>query len=204
MNNRPIYLFDLGGVIFHLNYQKTYDAFEKVLEIDHQNFFNQFHQPEFFDLHEKGEITDENFFDLVKILNHKATDQAIVDAWNAMLIGIPNHNLLFLERLKKKADLYLLSNTNSIHWKKVHTLMTLAYQKDRFYDCFQKVFLSFELGMRKPEEQIFNHCITEIKAKPQDIIFIDDNYLNIETAKKCGLNAKLYPAGNPLLDESLI
>lgn len=199
-----IYLFDLGGVIFHLHYQRTYDSFQKLLGIEHEHFFHQLHQPDFFDQYERGEITDHIFLEKFTKFNSKISHNEIINAWNAMLIGIPEHNLLFLEHLAKSSNLFLLSNTNAIHWKKVIQLLDEKKQTKRFYDCFQEVFLSFELGMRKPEEKIYHHCQHKISAKASQIHFIDDNFHNIESAKKCGLSTRLYPAGNPALSMDLI
>lgn len=204
MQNRNIYLFDLGGVIFHLNYQKTYKAFEQILGMTHQQFFNQFHQPAFFDQHERGEISDESFLQNFKDLNPHLNHQEIINAWNAMLIGIPEENLDFMQQLSQNADLYLLSNTNNLHWEKVQELLDEKNQTKRFNNCFKNVFLSFELGMRKPEARIYQHCLSKIGVDAQDITFIDDNYHNIAQAKNCGINAKLYPPNNPLLTEDFL
>lgn len=203
MNTPKNFLFDLGGVIFHLNYQKTYKAFEKILGLNQQHFFNQLHQPPFFDQHERGEISNEEFFKNFSSFNSQLTTSQISDAWNAMLVGIPMENIEFLEDLASNSSLFLLSNTNAIHWKKVEFLLQQAKQRDRFYACFKKVFLSYEIGMRKPEERIYLHCLEKLKLTANDIIFIDDNIHNIAQAKKCGIRSIHYPSGNPLLGSTL-
>ena len=196
-------LFDLGGVIFHLNYQLTYQAFKKITGLDQDHFFHQLHQPVFFDQYERGEISNTIFLQHFKKNNEHLKDEDIINAWNAMLIGIPENNLLFIEQLAKNNTLYLLSNTNAIHWKKVEELLMNAGQLERFYTCFNKIFLSFEMGMRKPEHSIYHTCIKKIGISSSELIFIDDNIHNIEAAGQCGLKSLLYPKDNPLLEKTL-
>ncbi len=203
MNTFKHILFDLGGVIFHLNYQLTYQAFQKLTGLDQEHFFHQLHQPAFFDQHERGEISDHIFLTSFKNLNSNISHQQIIDAWNAMLIGIPEENLLYLEKLSRTHTLYLLSNTNAIHWKKVEDILRQAHQLERFYACFKKVFLSYQIGMRKPELRIYEYCLKEISIPGQDLLFIDDNIHNIEAAKQCQIQSILYPKDNPMLGSTL-
>ena len=120
-----------------------------------------------------------------------------------MLIGIPEENLRYLEELSQNHSLYLLSNTNFIHWQKVEEILRQVQQLERFYGCFKKVFLSYEMGMRKPEKRIYHSCLKHIGIAGEQLIFIDDNIHNVLAAKECGINGIHYPKSNPLLAETL-
>lgn len=204
-----IYLFDLGGVIFHLDYNKTYHEFKRITGLSESQLFHQLKQPDFFDSFERGTISEEHFINFFKerylpndasSTNNSNFSEIISQAWNAMLLGIPEKNLSYIEKLSKTAPLYLLSNTNTLHWKKVINLLKNNNQLERFYACFSKIFLSFEIGLRKPEKEIYRYCLEKIACNESDIFFIDDNKDNINSANELGLKTFLYPPGNPLLN----
>lgn len=204
-----IYLFDLGGVIFHLDYNKTYQEFKKLTGLSENELFHQLKQPTLFDAFEKGEINEHDFLNSFKCiyLKNKLPNYSdseihtlIINAWNSMLVGIPEENILFLEKLSRNNCLYLLSNTNTLHWKEVLQLLKNKNQFHTFNSIFKKQVLSFEIGLRKPEVKIYEHCQSIIGCKKEDIYFIDDNKENIFSAQNFGFKTMLYPSGNPLLN----
>lgn len=56
------------------------------------------------------------------------------------------------------------------------------------YKNFDYLFLSHEIGSRKPEKQIYLHALKTVGVKPEESIFIDDNIICIEGAKKIGMH----------------
>jgi putative hydrolase of the HAD superfamily len=111
----------------------------------------------------------------------------IVFAWNSMLKDVPMETIDILIRLKQsKIKVYLLSNTNAIHidaalrkWGKATS--------NSFYDMFDKVYLSHEIGLRKPTKEIFDFVIDDQQLIPSKTLFIDDSVQHIEGAKLAGL-----------------
>src|SRR6187551_1526853 len=105
-------VFDLGGVLLNLDQNRTIRAFERYgLDMEklneHSSLFNDF---------ETGQITDVDFRQGIKTaLKGNITDTEIDVAWNAMLLFIVEERFGLVEQLKSKFDIYLLSNTNSIH-----------------------------------------------------------------------------------------
>lgn len=174
-------IFDFGDVFINLDKQATPLALKKLglenwsSEIDTLNFN-----------FEKGLLTREEFLLGLNKLVPTATQVEVLDAWNGVLLDFPEYRLEFLENLSKKYRVFLLSNTDSIH---------INHFKDtngddfyhRFYNCFEKVYFSFELGMRKPDVEIYQFVIDENNLVPERTLFVDDNYDNIEGAKKTGL-----------------
>ena len=115
-----------------------------------------------------------------------ATPEEVLTAWNAVLLDFPIYRLEFLEELSKNYTLFLLSNTDSIHINHFKEKVGEAFY-NRFYNCFKKVYFSYDLGMRKPDIEIYNFVINENNLIPEKTLFVDDNFDNIEGAKKTGL-----------------
>ncbi|MGK4567291.1 HAD-IA family hydrolase [Flavobacterium sp. 3HN19-14] len=56
-----------------------------------------------------------------------------------------------------------------------------------FYQCFEKAYFSFELGLRKPDEEVFNYIINKHELSPKRTLFVDDRKDNTDAAAKLGL-----------------
>ena len=116
-------IFDLGGVFINLDEQKTIGAFASISQLTRQEIENKIHDLEGYKLFEKGLIGENDLRSLVrKEFKVEANDPEIDQCLNAMLLDIPVERIQLLEHLKHKFDLYLLSNTNSIHFKKFNVL----------------------------------------------------------------------------------
>lgn len=99
------------------------------------------------------------------------------------------------EQLQKKYPVYLLSNTNYLHWDHIRRTYPFAQQA-------RGAVLSFRLGLRKPELQIYRHAADYARAEPADCIFIDDRKDNVEAAIKVGMNGLRF-TGAPALRQQL-
>ena len=114
-------IFDLGGVLFDIDYKHTQEAFRKLgATADFNAVYSQQKQTGIFDEFEKGNISPAQFrVGLREWLPSTITDKQIDTAWNALLIGFPPDKVELLNKLKKKYNLFLLSNTNEIHLPEV-------------------------------------------------------------------------------------
>lgn len=180
-------VFDLGGVFMNLNVPKTIDAF-KAIGI--QNIVNETghqYQYSFFYDFEIGKISKEFFLNSLQNLSTKTPSlQEIVDAWNAMILDIPKDRIDFLKELSRNYSLFLLSNTNKIHQKEY--LDTFEKKFDiSFNNLFKKAYYSHEIGIRKPDEAIFNFILKDSNLVADETLFVDDAFSNIEGAQKIGL-----------------
>jgi putative hydrolase of the HAD superfamily len=113
-------------------------------------------------------------------------DSEIDAAWGAMILDIPADRIRYLEELKKNYKLYLLSNTNEIHRIKFHRDFKTDFDYS-FYDLFERNFYSHEMGMRKPNPQIYLEALREAELIPEETLFIDDMEENIEAARTTGM-----------------
>ncbi len=181
-------IFDLGGVLININYSLTSDAFEELGLGKFDELFSQAHQSKLFDLYEKGLITSEEFRTRVKtFFSQPIDDHTITTAWNAMLLDFPKERLDFLQKIKTKYRTFLLSNTNDIHIQQINHDLQKTHGIHNLNGHFEKVYLSYEVNMRKPDAEIFEQVLSENNLKPEETLFIDDSPQHLETAKKLGI-----------------
>ena len=175
-------IFDFGDVFINLDKQATIVALQKLGLTEWNDDLNQLNLS-----FEKGQISEENF--LLGIQRHipNATFEDISTAWNAILLDFPLYRLEFLQKLAANYRLFLLSNTDSIHIATFEREAGVSFYSD-FYQCFEKVYFSFEMGMRKPDVEIFNHIIRKHALLPKHTLFVDDKKENTDAAFEAGLN----------------
>jgi len=181
-------IFDLGGVIINIDYNLTIRAFEN-LGIKHADIiYSQKKQTEIFDLLETGKISPAEFCEGIRrISGINASDNDIIEAWNAMLLDFPDGIFDLLDVAHKKYKTFLLSNTNEIHYNAYSNILERQLGKTSLSNFFDKQYLSHEIGMRKPDTEIFRLVIEENGLLPDEALFIDDSPQHIEGARKAGL-----------------
>ena len=192
-------IFDLGVVLYDLNQQATHGALAELGIKDAANIFTIQQQSNLCDQFETGKITAPEFFNgLKKLAGSHATDAQLKKAWQAMLIELPEHKFLLLNELRKHYTTMVLSNTNSAHIEKTNADLQERYNLSSLNDLFDRTYLSFEVGLRKPELAIFNHVIHDAHINPAETLFIDDLDKNVAAAQAVGINAILYKKGDDL------
>lgn len=196
-----ILLFDFGGVLVRLNKARCIAAFDK-LGFDVRPYIGTFAQRGFISRLERGEIGVHEFCDELRRLAHRPdlTDEVLVAAWEAYLEDVPAERLEMLIRAARHYPVYLLSNTNPIHWHQAETQLFRYKDHDRPEDYFRRTFLSFEIGFEKPAPEIYAAAIAGIGAPAADILFFDDAETNCEAARRAGLQARLAPADGSWLE----
>ena len=107
----------------------------------------------------------------------------------------------FLEELRKKYKVFILSNTNDLHLDWVMKDLKKNYKiKDFDTRFFDKTFYSHLMRMRKPEEKIYREVLKEAGIKASETLFIDDNKDNVMKAKKVGIKAVVHDPKNEIID----
>ncbi|MGQ0828458.1 MAG: HAD family hydrolase [Bacteroidota bacterium] len=188
-NNYKNIIFDLGGVILNIDYTLLIKAF-KNLEIEHfDELYSQAHQIKWFDQYEKGQISSADFRNEIRSFAKKNIPDELIDqAWNSMLLDLPAERLKLLQSFKRTHRTFLLSNTNEIHMKAINKYLQKTYGISDLSGCFEKMYLSYEIGMRKPNADIFELVLSENKLMPSETLFIEDSIQHIEAAKKLGIH----------------
>lgn len=203
LKNYDSILFDLGGVLINLNYQKTIDAFKELGVKDLNLTYSQSSQTSLFDDYEIGKISTQQFINSIKkYVPADVTPNQIVHAWNAMILEFPVENLKFLEELSQYKSLYLLSNTNAIHLQKVEQKLALRTDK-KLSDFFKKTYYSHEIQMRKPYAETFDFVCKDAGLTIEKTLFIDDSEQHLLGANSIGLET-LHWSQNTLLNKQLI
>ncbi|CAI8280761.1 MAG: D-ribitol-5-phosphate phosphatase [Cryomorphaceae bacterium] len=180
-------IFDLGAVILNINYENTIDEFTKLGVKNAETFYSKKVQTELFNKIETGKISNNEFLRELQKETKNAKIKQVKIAWNAMLLDLPKERLQLIKKLKDNHTIYLLSNTNSIH---INAFKEELGNKKwlEFCELFDKMYLSHELGLRKPDAKIFEHILNEQKLKAEEVFFIDDSPQHIASAKKLGIN----------------
>jgi putative hydrolase of the HAD superfamily len=115
-----------------------------------------------------------------------ASIEEIRTAWNTIIGEFHLYRLEFLQLLSHKYRLFLLTNTDEIHISKFEHNVGVSFFSD-FYQCFEKVYYSYEMGMRKPDSEIFNHILKKHDLSPKRTLFVDDKKENTDAASALGI-----------------
>ncbi len=180
-------IFDMGGVLFDLNAARCVSAFEAIGAHKTAAYVRDFRTEDLFYLIEMSSGTTAQFCREVRSLDGiNASDDEITAAWNSLLEPTPQCKRELLLSLKSEGyRLFLLSNTNEIHWNKAKTL--IAGEDNDVNDIFEHIFLSCDMNLRKPDKEIFRSVLCEVVIRPEDTLFVDDNASNIAAAQQLGI-----------------
>lgn len=185
-------IFDLGGVLLNIDYNKTVEAFEAIGYKNFSETFSHYKASPLVQGFETGKVTEEVFFTgLKKIANFTVTNEQLIAAWNAMLFDFRTESLKQLEKLAVNYKLYLLSNTNETHYnsfKKIAIRDTGVKDIDEY---FTKAYYSHHIGLRKPYAEAYNFVLNNANLAAEETLFIDDLLPNTEAADKLGIKTHL-------------
>lgn len=156
---------------------------------------------------ETGKIKEEDFLKGIQKHIPGTPLDKIKEAWNAGIGDFPLYRLEFLQKLTENYRLFLLSNTDPIHIEKFENDAGASFYSD-FYQCFEKVYFSHEIGVRKPEEEAYYYLINKHEIQPKRTLFIDDKDFNVNTAEALGFQVWHLQAGKEdvvdLFDKKII
>lgn len=175
-------IFDFGDIFINLDKQATIDGLERLGLSSWNEDLDQLNIS-----FEKGQISRDDFLFGIQKQIPNATIDEILMAWNAVLLDFPLYRLEFLQLLSKKFRLFLLSNTDAIHIDYFEQREGASFYGD-FYQCFEKVYFSYEMGMRKPDAEIYTTLINRHELSPKRTLFVDDKKDNTDAAKALGLH----------------
>ncbi len=197
-------IFDLGNVIIDLDLEATDRQLEHLIGPDYNQLRERSEVQRIFLDYEVGAFDETVFIERLRGIagrNIGATD--LIEAWNAMLLGIPAKRFEMLEQLRSEYKVFLLSNTNATHvvWvdrylQREHGL-SIAEFDDRFFD---KPYYSHLIRERKPDLTCYEKVLKDGGMEAEQTLFIDDNRYNIEGAAKLGIQTCLHPIGSEITD----
>ena len=183
-------IFDFGGVILDIDPDLSRHEFVKMLGIDNARRLEEEQLPQ---LYEKGLIDRSSFVTKInQIAGSNLSEGEILKAWNAMLLNYKPARIERIKRLHKDHKLLMLSNTNDSHFEYFHNKLIAEFGVT-FYQLFDHVYLSHEMGMLKPSHEIFETVIKEQQLDLQRTLFIEDTARNATAAREVGLQTLLIP-----------
>ena len=191
-------VFDLGGVLVDLDFKSAINGLQKAGFANVKEQLQAFDREGIFQKFELGEMTAEEFRSAIRENSTVTlTDEEVDALWNLMLLEIPREKLELILHLRGKYMVYLLSNTNSIHWDYV-CKNAFNYRGFRVSDYFEKTFLSFEMHLAKPDKAIFERMLEDANLLAEETLFIDDSEANCKAAAEVGIHAHHYHIGDDL------
>jgi len=190
-------IFDLGGVILDINPERTRKAFLKLVSIEKVDevFANKI----LVDF-EKGLITQTELRRGIEKITSVKIDEVVFNrAFTAMLIGYMPKRIERIQLLRKSHKLFMLSNTNEIHYSFFSNKLKKEYGIS-FSNLFQHVYLSHKMGLLKPDLEIYKRVLIEQNLNPEKTLFIEDTKENADAAKKVGIETLVIPRNGNFYD----
>lgn len=183
-------IFDLGGVLFEIDYSAPAHAFSKLGIKNFDRQLSKSSQEGIFDLLETGKISNENFLQYLLDKCPGATLQEVTDAWNSILKGLWEERIEFVRHLRTSGyRTFLLSNTNAIHSEAFGKMIDQQIGLPNFHSVFEKIYYSHQIGRRKPDPALFQQVCKWNDLDPRETLFIDDSVQHIQGAAKAGLKS---------------
>ncbi|PWD99501.1 HAD family hydrolase [Marinilabilia rubra] len=183
-------IFDLGNVLIPLKTEQATKAFLDLMPEGKtgEDIKNIKSSKCFFD-YETGRIsTDEFLNELLPFFKPEVKKEEIANAWKTIIGEFPVVHVEMLQRLRQKYRIFVLSNTNEIHASKFEKEVPRV---DHLKNLFERLYYSHQMGLRKPQSEIYNKVLADNNLIPSETLFADDLPENIETAKKLGIQTLL-------------
>ena len=204
MQNIKNIIFDLGGVILNIDFKQTELAFAELGIGNFNQYYTLQALSPLFEQLELGLVTPKVFYDeFRKLANTSLNNKEIEIAWNALLLDFPPERISWLKNISTKYNVYLLSNTNKIHYDAFIKLFDEQIGDGDFNKYFIKAYYSHEINLRKPSKECFKFVLKNENLNPKETLFIDDSETNVEAAKTVGINTIQLPPPHTILELNL-
>ena len=191
-----LYIFDLGNVIVDIDFNRVLGTWSDLARVPLAQLKQRFTMGEAFHQHERGEISDEAF---AKAMCHDLelplSYEQFAHGWQAVFVALRPEVIDIMKTLREQGHrVVVLSNTNALHT----TFWPDEYPQ--IYAAADHVYLSQEMGMRKPEARIYQRVLEREGFSAADAVFFDDNADNIEGASRLGITSVLVTGRETLPD----
>ncbi len=176
-----VVLFDLGGVLVELG---GVDHFGQLIGVgDHEEIWRRWLRSPWVRRYESGVCSREDFsHGMVEEHALSLPADEFLDVFRSWPRGLFEGAVDLVESLVPEVRSACLSNTNELHWKEQRDARHIQI-------LFEERFLSHETGLLKPDGAVFEHVVEVLGCQPAEVLFFDDNTLNIEAALAAGLDA---------------
>jgi len=188
--------FDIGGVLIDIHPERTYQYLSDSADVEVSMVKESFPW-DAHDQYERGIMNNEDWFITYKESLPQPCCLKRSDFWNAwkLLLGEEKNTVNILEALNKQYSIWLLSNTNPKH------IQDEIEKRYLFPSLVNGAVYSFDVGVRKPEKEIYEIAMQRANANPQECLFIDDLLENIQAAKQIGIEGIHFISSEQLKQE---
>lgn len=179
-------VFDFGGVIIGVDRESAVKAFREIGVKEADSLLGEYHQQGIFQDVEDGKVDAETFRkELSRICGKELTYKEVENGWKGFITEVPQYKLDYLNELRKKYKVYILSNTNPyvMGWARSTDFTPAGKPLDAYVD---KIYTSYEAGSTKPDRGIFESMIKDSGLNPAETLFVDDGAANITIGKELG------------------
>ncbi|GMQ75485.1 MAG: HAD family phosphatase [Gammaproteobacteria bacterium] len=177
-------LFDLGGVVFGVDFESAFSYWAMHAGVPVETIVSRYCVDEWYEQHERGEIGAAEYFDALRdSLGITISDAQFAAGWNTIFEQESAGVFELFQSLGSRIPIYAFSNSNVTHqefWERKY-VKTLG--------LFREVFVSCDLGLRKPEAAAFRYVAAAIDTDPENILFFDDTRENVDAARDVGMSA---------------
>ncbi|EHD23722.1 MULTISPECIES: glucose-1-phosphatase [Brenneria] len=182
-----LYIFDLGNVVIDIDFNRVLGVWSKLSSAPLATLKERFVMGETFEQHERGEITDEAFAErLCHEMGISLSFEQFSAGWQAIFVSLRPEVIDIMRRLRQEGHrVVILSNTNRLHCAHWPVLFPEVEQ------AADRLYLSQDIGLRKPEVAIYRHVLTQEGATADQAVFFDDNPANIAAAQALGIHSIL-------------
>lgn len=180
-------LFDIGGVLLDFDHMKSCRALGARSGLEPKEVYRRLFKSGLeteFDLGMSSELFYKKALKALGVSPDTISYKAFIEIWGAIFTERVEMREL-VAKLRGTTRLFILSNTNAIHY---------SYIEENFswFKEFEASFLSFELGLRKPNPAIFKAVIDGMGLSPSSILYIDDIEGHVTAAKEAGIESMLF------------
>ena len=188
-----VLLFDLGNVLLDIDFARAYAVWGRHAGVPVEMLAERFVVDAHYERHERGEIPAAEFYAALRdSLKIDLTDAQFEEGWNAILIAEKREVTELVRALPAAIPRHVFSNANVTHQR--HWTETMRFD----FSGFGTVFVSSDIGLRKPEKEAFHHVARELGVAPERILFFDDLLSNVEGARAAGLSAVHVTSADPV------
>ncbi len=190
MNNIKAIVFDLGNVLVKIDYKPFLVHTGLNGKLSEEEVYNLLEDPAI--AYECGKINSHEFYkEVTRLLQIDIDYEKFVHAWCSVATGLVENIDELVNELAQKYPLYLLSNTNELHLHHIKRSYSIL-------ENFQRLFVSYKIGVMKPDNKIFQFILDEMEIEPKKIFYTDDKIINIESAVSVGIDAVHFQSTNEL------
>lgn len=175
-------LFDMGGVVIDIDFDLAIQSWARQSHLSIEEIRSRFSMDAAYERHERAEIDASEYFEHLRhTLELEASDEEISNGWNAIYVGEITRSTNDIAIARAQLPCYLFTNSNPTHQAAWMAMYPRVMAK------FDGIFVSSELGLRKPERAAFDAVAEAIGLPSSAILFFDDTLENVEGARSAGM-----------------